>query len=133
MGGELQCSVSCTMTLNKMKPVTWRTLKCPKKSKCHILAICTPLMTRAHHQIAQSAEVLFCDSTSCLDHFNTSLFLLSTHHSFQLAALQEQYHSEMFALLMKKKKRGLEMLLQILPAKAFYNNGPQKGLAIEYD
>jgi hypothetical protein len=45
-----------------------------------IIAICTPLMARVHKHIQQAGEMVFCDSTSTLDRFNTSLFILSTSH-----------------------------------------------------
>ena len=44
-----------------------------------ILAICTPLMAQAHEHVCQAGELLFCDSTSSMDRFNTSVFVLSTH------------------------------------------------------
>ena len=47
-------------------------------SKSAILAICTPLMSRANENIQQAGEIVFCDSTSTLDRLNTSMFILST-------------------------------------------------------
>ena len=41
-----------------------------------IIIICTPLMSRVHQHIRQASEMVFCDSTSSLDHFNIS-FLFS--------------------------------------------------------
>ena len=41
-----------------------------------ILAICTPLMARAHMLVQQASEVVFCDSTLSLDRFNTSVFIV---------------------------------------------------------
>lgn len=57
----------------------------PKRKKVNcakpfILALCTPLMARVHKNVLQSAELIFCDSTSSLDRFNVSLFILSTAH-----------------------------------------------------
>ena len=46
-----------------------------------IVTICTPMMARAHQNLPQAAEVMYCDSTSCLDRFNTSVFLFSTNHA----------------------------------------------------
>jgi len=43
-----------------------------------ILAACTPLMACVHEMIQQSGEMMFCDSTSCLEKYNCSLFILST-------------------------------------------------------
>ena len=43
-----------------------------------ILVLLTPLMARAHQEIQQASETVFCDSTASLDRFNTSIFILST-------------------------------------------------------
>ena len=43
-----------------------------------ILAICTPLMARAHRNVMQAREMVFCDSSSSVDRFNTFVFNLST-------------------------------------------------------
>ena len=45
-----------------------------------IITICTPLMSRVHEHVQQAGETIFCDSTSTLDRFNISLFILSTSH-----------------------------------------------------
>ena len=58
----------------------------PKKKKKKnndqplIVAICTPMMARAHKHIIQSGEMVFLDSTSSLDRYNTSVFILSAAH-----------------------------------------------------
>lgn len=41
-----------------------------------VVAICTPLMSWVHQFIQQSGKMVFCDSTSTLKCFNTSLFVL---------------------------------------------------------
>ena len=50
----------------------------PKKCKCVaqplIVTVCTPMMARAHQNLLQAAAVMYCDSTSSLDRFNTSVF-----------------------------------------------------------
>ena len=51
-----------------------------KPSQPFVLAICTPLMARVHKYVQQSRELIFCNSTSSLDRFNISLFILSTAH-----------------------------------------------------
>ena len=38
-------------------------------------------MSRVHQDIQQAGEMVFIDSTSTLDRFNTSLFILSTAHA----------------------------------------------------
>ena len=45
-----------------------------------VITVCTPLMSREHEHIQQAGEMIFCDSTSMLDRFNTSLFIISTSH-----------------------------------------------------
>ncbi len=35
-----------------------------------VLAVCTPLMSRAHQLVRQSGELVYCDSTSSLDRYN---------------------------------------------------------------
>ena len=66
---------------NDEKPLPVKKIKLKKKkSKIQpmVLAICTPLMVRAHQNLQQAGEMFFCDSTSSLDRFNTSVFILST-------------------------------------------------------
>ena len=48
------------------------------KSQPLVLAVCTPLMARAHQLIKQAGEVVYCDSTSSLDRYNCPTFILST-------------------------------------------------------
>ena len=43
-----------------------------------ILVLLAPLMARAHQEIQQASEIVFCDSTATLDRFNTSIFILFT-------------------------------------------------------
>ena len=43
-----------------------------------VLAICTPLLARAHRNVVQAGEIVFYDSSSSMDRFNTSLFIIST-------------------------------------------------------
>lgn len=88
-----------------------------------IIAICTPLMSRVHKYIKQAGEMVFCDSTSTLDRFNTSLFILSTSHpsgGMPLAAMitsDEQEETISQGLNMKK----------VLPKEAFSSRGVKVG------
>ena len=43
-----------------------------------VLAICTPLMARAHTLLRQAGELVYCDSTASLDRYNCPTFILST-------------------------------------------------------
>ena len=68
-----------------LSPVTMRVIKNqrlnnPKHSVPLIISICTLLMSRVHRHVQQSRELIFCDSTSSLDRFNVSLFVLSKAH-----------------------------------------------------
>ena len=51
-----------------------------------IIAVCTPLMSNVHEHIQQAGEMVFCDSTSSLDRFNTSLFI------FRRVIRLEEFH-----------------------------------------
>ena len=82
-----------------------------------VLAICTPLMSRAHNLLRQSGELVYCDSTASLDRFNCPIFIVSTSSSAGGVPLgivitsgeSEAVLTEAFSLLKK-----------ILPEKAFY-------------
>ena len=43
-----------------------------------ILYFCTPLMARANENIQQTEKMIFCNATSPLDSYNTSVFIFST-------------------------------------------------------
>ena len=43
-----------------------------------VLAICTPLMPRAHVLLQQAGELVHCDSTASLDRCNCPTFIMST-------------------------------------------------------
>jgi len=45
------------------------------------VAICTPFMARVHKNIPQAGEMAFINSTSSLDRYNLSMFVISTSHS----------------------------------------------------
>jgi len=92
-----------------------------------IIAICTPLMSRVHQHIRQASEMVFCDSTSSLDRFNTSLFILSTSHptgGLPLAAMITSDEQE------STINQGLEMIKDVIPENAFYGSGPDRGPAV---
>ena len=44
------------------------------------MAISTPLMARVHQRIPQAGEMMFVDSSSSMDRYNLSMFVLSTNH-----------------------------------------------------
>ena len=51
-------------TRPKKKRVTKR-----RSAQPLIIAACTPLMARVHKNIQQAGEMVFCDSTSCLEKY----------------------------------------------------------------
>ena len=46
-----------------------------------VLAVCTPLMARAHAMPLQAGELVYCDSTASLDRCNCPTFIFSTSSS----------------------------------------------------
>ena len=107
----------------------------PPKKKCKkmkreqpmVVAVCTPLMCRIHQHIRQSSEMVFCNSTSTLDRFNSSLFVLSTSHcagGLPLAVMITSDEQE------ETIQQGLQVVKQVLPGEAFYGIGAKRGPAI---
>ena len=92
------------------------------KGKPSVLVACTPLMARVHETIQQSGEMVFCDSTSCLEKYNCSLFILSTSSpagGLPLAvAITSDEKQDTF-------QRAMEMIKEVVPVNAFYGkNNP---------
>jgi len=103
--------------------------KCKKRKRIKpmILAICTPLMARAHQDVRQAGELVFCDASSSLDRFNTSLFVLSTTTAcsgIPLATFMVSDETE------DTECQALELVKQVLPSSAFFGNGAQTGPAV---
>ena len=98
--------------------------KTTKHSVPLIISICTPLMSCVHRHAQQSRELIFCDSTSSLDRFNVSLFVLSTAHPAGGLPLGVLITSDEKETTIKNE---LEKLIQTLPSHAFYGNGPKEG------
>ncbi len=100
----------------------------PKKRKVTtqpmILALCTPLMVRAHENVPQAGEMVFCDATSSLDRFNTSVFIISTGTPSSGVPLGVIIASDEQQATIHK---GMQMLAEILPKKAFFGKGAHKG------
>lgn len=87
-----------------------------------VLAICTPLMSRAHNLLRQSGELVYCDSTASLDRFNCPTFIISTSSSaggIPLGIVITSGESE--AVLTE----AFSLLKKVLPEKAFYSRGYQ--------
>ena len=89
-----------------------------------ILAICTPIMRRAHQHVQQSRDIVFIDATSSFDRQNTSIFLLSTvtpGGAIPLGVIVTSDEQEETII------EGLRSLASILPDNAFFGEGPQVG------
>ena len=89
-----------------------------------IIAICTPLMQRAHQYIKQSSELVFCDSTSSLDQFNCPTFILSTSSPCGAVPLGIVITSGESAPIISE---AFGKLKSILPENAFNGNSPAVG------
>lgn len=77
-------------------------------------------MARAHEYICQAGELIFCDSSSSMDRFNTSVFILSTHSvssGIPLGVILTSDESEETLL------NGLQLLQSILPKNSFFGKG----------
>ena len=92
-----------------------------------ILAICMPLMVRANENIQQAGEIVFCDATFSLDRFNTSMFIIWTSTPSSGVPLGVMVMSDEQQSSINK---GLEMLADVLPQKAFFGNGARQGPTI---
>ena len=70
--------------------------------------------------------MIFCDSTSTLDRFNTSLFVISTSHPCGAGGLP------LGAFIVSDEQeetivQGLKLLQRALPEEAFYKRGVKRG------
>jgi len=72
-------------------------------------------------------QLSFCDATSSLDRFNTSLYIISTSHAAGglplgvITTLDEQEETI---------RQGLEMLKEVLPKSSFNGQGVERGPGI---
>ncbi len=89
-----------------------------------ILALCSPIMKRAHEHVQQSRDVVFVDATSSFDRQNSSIFLLSTvmpAGAVPLGVIVTSNEQE------DTITTGLKYLESIFPNNAFFGEGPQLG------
>ena len=80
-----------------------------------------PLMARAHRNVMQAGEIVFCDSSSSMD---TSLFILSTTTAcsgIPLAVVMTSDETE------QTVATAMEKVKEVIPADAFYGNGSGLG------
>lgn len=88
-----------------------------------VIAICTPLMRRAHRLTPEAVEVVFIDSSETVDHDGHRIFLLLTHNEsggVPLGVLITSSESR------ETVTKALQMLKTLIGDEAFYNskNGP---------
>ena len=82
-----------------------------------ILAICSPILYRAHKYIRQSAELVFMDATSSLDRFSCPTYTLSTGSAAGAVPLGVFVVSNETAATLTD---GLELLKSVMPPYAFF-------------
>ncbi|XP_041479165.1 uncharacterized protein LOC121426833 isoform X1 [Lytechinus variegatus] len=85
-----------------------------------VIAICTPLMKRAHETIKHSGELVFVDSSGNCDRHNSRIFVMLTHSSaggvpLGIIVATSESQSTVTA--------GFKLLKSILPDGAFYGRG----------
>ena len=89
-----------------------------------ILAICSPIMYRAHKYIQQSSELVFMDATSSLDRFSCPTYILSTGSAAGAVPLGVFVVSNETASTITD---GLDLLKSIMPSDAFFGKGGNAG------
>lgn len=89
-----------------------------------ILAICSPIMYRAHEYIQQSSELVFMDATSSLDRFSCPTYILTTGSAAGAVPLGVFVVSNETAPTITN---GLDLLKSITPSDAFFGKGSNTG------
>ena len=83
----------------------------------NVVAICTPLMKRVHSHIRQTSELVFVDSTGCLDMNGYRVFVLMSNccaGGLPLGLICTTSEAESVIVA------GLELLKSVLPSNAFF-------------
>jgi hypothetical protein len=83
-----------------------------------IIAICTPLMKRAHKNTPQSSEIVFIDSSGTVDKDGHRIFILLTHNESGGVPLGVIISSSEAAVTLKK---ALAMLKALVGADGFFS------------
>ena len=115
-----QCEASSTDSDSEAELTVPVSKKRKRRSQPMIIAICTPLMSRVHQNIQQSCEMVFCDATSSLDRFNSSLFILSTSTCVGALPLGVIITSDEEQDTIRD---GLKLLNDVWPDHSFYGHG----------
>ncbi len=87
-----------------------------KQEQPMIIVVCTPLMACVHQNIQQTGEMVFCDATSSLNRFNSSLFLISTSSAAGGLPLGVIFTSDEEE---DTVRQGLQLLTEVVPDGAF--------------
>ena len=107
-----------------------RTVVFDTTSDEHVVAICTSLMKRVHQQVIQSSELVFLDSSGCMDTNNYRVFMLMTNCSaggLPLGMFITTSESESALVT------GLEQLKLVLPDDCFYGRGSRGPMYVMTD
>ncbi len=86
-----------------------------------VLAICTPLMARAHVLLRQAGELVHCDSTASLDRCNCPTFIMSTACSAGAIPVGVVITSGEAEVTLKESFSYLRSI--IMPHNAFFGRG----------
>ena len=97
-------------------------ITCSKKPL--ILAICSPIMARAHKHVRQASEFVFMDATSSLDRFSCPMYILSTGSAAGAIPLGVFVVSDESSSTISA---GLNLLKSVMPSGAFYGQGSELG------
>lgn len=89
-----------------------------------ILAVCTPIMARAHKYVRQASELVFMDATSSLDRFSCHTFVLCTGSAAGAIPLGVFVVSDESSSTIAA---GLNLLISVMPSGAFYGRGSETG------
>ena len=91
-------------------------------NSCSFLAICTPIMSRAHRYVCQASELVFMNATSSLE--LPYFFILSTRLAAGTIPLGVFVVSDESASTITAS---LDLLKSIMPSGAFYGCGCETG------
>ena len=87
-----------------------------------VLAVCTPLMARAHRLVRQAGELVYCDATASLDKYNSPTFIISTSSSAGGIPLGVVITSGESELILEE---AFSFLKKVLPQNGRGEKGPQ--------
>ncbi|KAK3917274.1 50S ribosomal protein L25 [Frankliniella fusca] len=95
-----------------------------------ILALCSPMMKRVLTNLKSTRDIMFVDSSGCMDHHNSRVFLMlspSVAGALPVGVMIMSSEKEVCI------KRGLELFLDMIPDNAFAGRGRLRPLIIMTD